>query len=209
MNWQAKSKKESRRKILEALVGGGKTWSELAEATGLSKHTLYNHFPEMERGGLIRREIEAEPGRRAKILYALTGKGKQRTIDIREEMFRELLIEGFAETIPGTLRTLRSYGRAFTSMVLGEEYKDCVSFTLSSEKQIRNEEELEEHVRTALSYLLSQYVEKPEHIKEITEADFTLIFKFDSSVVTKILRERETGKTRESVEIGPLPNPED
>ena len=210
MSWQAKSKKESHRKILEALIGGGKTWSELVEATGLSKHTLYNHFPEMEREGLIRRELEAEPGRRAKILYALTEKGEQRAASLREEMFMELMEKGFAETISATLRTLQSYFRSFISVILGEEYENCVSFTLSHETQIRNKEELEEYIRTALSYLLSQYIDNPEDLEEITEADFNLTFRFDRSAVMKILREKEEArKTRKPIWTRPPPRPED
>lgn len=208
VSWQAKSKKESQRKILEALMAGAKTWSELVEATRLSKHTLYNHFPEMEREELIRRELDAKPGSRAKILYALTEKGRQRIAVLRDEMFTELMSNIFVETIPSTFGTLKRYLKALMNIALAEEYRNCVSFTLSYDKEIGNEEKLEERVRTALSYLLIQCIDKPEDLEELSEVDFKLAFRFDRSAVTKILLEKEDVRiTREPI-IRLPPRPE-
>jgi len=158
----------------------------------------------MEERGVIKRELVAKPGQRSRVLYVLSEKG-----DLEIPILVNELIEGIAETWQLAVRSLKFVGETFINHVLGKEYRDCVSFNLSHEVQIRNEEELKDHVRTALSYLLSQYVDRPEELEEITGTDFTLTFRFDRSAVMTILREKEAEKTKEPILTRPILSPEE
>ena len=189
-NWAEIAKTSSEIKILDALKEGRKTWSQLVNATGLSKHTLQVRLPKMEERGVIRRELVAKPGKRSRVFYVLSEKGSW------EYPF---LVSDFIEDTFKALQATRSPARAGGTWILqylDEEDKNCASFILSHEKQIRNEEELEEHVRAALAYLLYQYIDKPEDLEDITEGDFNLTFRFDRIAATKIMQEREAAKTR-------------
>jgi len=198
------AKIESGIKILEALKEGPKTWSQLASKTRLSKRTLQLRLPEMEERGVIRRTLVAKPGQRSRVLYVLSEKGNREIPILGNE-----LIKGITETYQLIVRSLKGAGEAFINLVLGKEYENCVSFNISHKEQIRNEEELKDHVRTALSYLLSQYVDRPEELEEITGTDFTLTFRFDRSAVMTILQEKEAEKTKEPIRTRPILSPEE
>jgi len=197
-------KKNSEIKILEALSEGPKTWSQLLTTTGLSKRTLQLRLSEMEEKGDIRTGL-SRPGQRKRVLYMLSERGHREFPRLRGEF-----MEGLAEAIQTTLKSLPRLGRLFAGFVLGEEYKDCVSFHLVHEKHISDKEELEKHVRTALSYILSQYVAKPDDLKEITGTNFNITFQFDKDAVEKLLREKEEAEKRsEPLFTKPPPNPDD
>jgi len=198
-------KKNSEIKILEALSEGPKTWSQLLTTTGLSRRTLQLRLSEMEAKGDIGTELSAIPGQRKRVLYMLSERGHREFPRLRGEF-----IEGFAEAIETALKSLPRLGRLFVGFVLGEEYKDCVSFHLVHEKHMSDEEEFEKHVRTALSYILSQYVAEPDGLKEITGTNFNITFQFDKDAVEELLREKEEAeKRREPLFTRPPPNPDD
>jgi DNA-binding HxlR family transcriptional regulator len=185
-------KRQSEIKILEALKEGSKTWSQLVIETGLSKRTLQLRLPKMEERGVIKRELVAEPGQRSRVLYVLSEKGSQEMPFLVSDMF-----EGIIQAFKTTVRSLTPTLGVSIIQYLSKDYENCIEFALIQQKQISNEHQLKEHIRAALSYLLFQYVDKPEDLEEITETDFNLTFRFDRSAVAKILQEKEARKTGE------------
>jgi DNA-binding MarR family transcriptional regulator len=197
-------KQRSLNLIREALKEGRKTFTDLLEATGLSRPALAYNLKEMYRNGEVEKEVDPKDYRVK--YYSLTPYGRNeihkqeeivflhraRALDVETDKFLTInpeIAATISETIHETLKHIHTKAVACTIKRIKEEVPDnCIFFSIYSLAKKQGVKKIARRLaEIAKSAMLAEIrtLDKRELSKM---PDVAIVFRFNKSIIEKHLR---------------------
>jgi DNA-binding HxlR family transcriptional regulator len=199
----SKRKQSSLNLIREALKDGKKRFTDLLEATGLSRPALADNLKEMYRNGEVEKEVDSEDYRIK--YYSLTPYGRNeihkqeeivflgsaQALDVKADNFVTINPEVAAiisETIHEALKHIHTRQLCAIKRVEEGVPEDCIFFSIYSPKKQqglkKNSRKLAEVAKSAM---LAEI--RTLHKRELARiSDIAIVFRFNKSIIEEHLR---------------------